>query len=455
MIFQDSLFPLRGLIMNNSLSFPSDFIWGAATAAYQIEGAAFEDGRTETIWDRFARLPGKIRNADNGDIACDHYHLWEKDVELMKTLGLKGYRFSISWSRVLPDGRGTVNPKGIDFYSRLVDKLLENNIEPFITLFHWDLPMALQDAGGWLNRRIADWFTEYAVVMYKSLGDRVRYWSTHNEPNVFALCGYLTGKHAPGIKDHSTYTQVIHHLLLAHGDATSAGRSILPKAKFGITLALGMDYPANDTPEDNAAVDIAWTTGPRTLLDPIFKGSYPALENDSITPFNPVILDNDLKRICQPLDYLGINHYFSNWLTIQNNLPKITRNDLPKTDRGWTVYPEGFKDMLLKVTDEYGKIPIYIMENGAAYPDTISEDSMVHDPLRVEYYRSYIRSLHEAIMKGVDVKGYFAWSLLDNFEWEEGYSSRFGIVYVDFKTQKRIIKDSGKFFSKVIRDNGC
>ncbi|NLL14163.1 MAG: beta-glucosidase [Fibrobacter sp.] len=441
--------------MNNSLSFPSDFIWGAATAAYQIEGAAFEDGRTETIWDRFARLPGKIRNADNGDIACDHYHLWEKDVELMKTLGLKGYRFSISWSRVLPDGRGTVNPKGIDFYSRLVDKLLENNIEPFITLFHWDLPMALQDAGGWLNRRIADWFTEYAVVMYKSLGDRVRYWSTHNEPNVFALCGYLTGKHAPGIKDHSTYTQVIHHLLLAHGDATSAGRSILPKAKFGITLALGMDYPANDTPEDNAAVDIAWTTGPRTLLDPIFKGSYPALENDSITPFNPVILDNDLKRICQPLDYLGINHYFSNWLTIQNNLPKITRNDLPKTDRGWTVYPEGFKDMLLKVTDEYGKIPIYIMENGAAYPDTISEDSMVHDPLRVEYYRSYIRSLHEAIMKGVDVKGYFAWSLLDNFEWEEGYSSRFGIVYVDFKTQKRIIKDSGKFFSKVIRDNGC
>ena len=441
--------------MNNSLSFPSDFIWGAATAAYQIEGAAFEDGRTETIWDRFARLPGKIRNADNGDIACDHYHLWEKDVELMKTLGLKGYRFSISWSRVLPDGRGTVNPKGIDFYSRLVDKLLENNIEPFITLFHWDLPMALQDAGGWLNRRIADWFTEYAVVMYKSLGDRVRYWSTHNEPNVFALCGYLTVKHAPGIKDHSTYTQVIHHLLLAHGDATSAGRSILPKAKFGITLALGMDYPANDTPEDNAAVDIAWTTGPRTLLDPIFKGSYPALENDSITPFNPVILDNDLKRICQPLDYLGINHYFSNWLTIQNNLPKITRNDLPKTDRGWTVYPEGFKDMLLKVTDEYGKIPIYIMENGAAYPDTISEDSMVHDPLRVEYYRSYIRSLHEAIMKGVDVKGYFAWSLLDNFEWEEGYSSRFGIVYVDFKTQKRIIKDSGKFFSKVIRDNGC
>lgn len=441
--------------MNNRLSFPSDFIWGAATAAYQIEGAAFEDGRTESIWDRFSRIPGKVRNADTGDIACDHYHLWEKDVELMKTLGLKGYRFSTSWSRVLPEGKGKINQKGIDFYSRLIDKLLENKIEPFITLFHWDLPMALQDAGGWLNRRIADWFTEYAIVMYKSLGDRVRYWSTHNEPNVFALCGYLTGKHAPGVRDASTYAQVIHHLLLSHGDAISAGRSILPKADFGITLALGMDYPATDTPEDKAAVDMAWNIGPRALLDPIFKGRYPLMEDDSLRQFNPVILDNDLKRIAQPIDYLGINHYFSNWLTIQNNFPKIIKQDLPKTDRGWIVYPDGFRDILLKVTDEYGKMPIYIMENGAAYPDTISDDSMVHDPLRVEYYRSYIRSLHEAIMHGVEVKGYFAWSLLDNFEWEEGYSSRFGIVYVDYKTQKRIIKDSGKFYSGVIRDNGC
>lgn len=248
---------------------------------------------------------------------------------------------------------------------------------------------------------------------------------------------------------------MIHHLLLAHGDATSAGRNILPKADFGITLAIGMDYPATDTPEDKAAVDIAWTTGPRTLLDPIFKGSYPSLENDTNPPFNPVILDNDLKRICQPLDYLGINHYFSNWLTLRNHSPQAVDKDLPKTDREWIVYPDGLKDMLLKVTNEYGKMPIFIMENGASYPDTVSDDQMVHDSLRVDYYRSYIRALHETIRQGVDVKGYFAWSLLDNFEWGEGYSSRFGIVYVDFETQKRIIKDSGKFYSKVIRDNGC
>jgi beta-glucosidase len=452
---EDSHFFPTGLIMNNLLSFPSDFIWGAATAAYQIEGAAFEDGRTESIWDRFSRIPGKVHNADNGDIACDHYHLWENDIELMKTLGLKGYRFSVSWSRVLPEGKGKSNPKGIDFYSRLVDKLLENNIEPFITLFHWDLPMALQDAGGWLNRRIADWFTEYAIMMYKSLGDRVRYWSTLNEPNVFATCGYLTGKHAPGVRDVSTYTQVIHHLLLAHGDAISAGRKYLPEARFGITMAIGMDYPATDTPEDNTAVDIAWTTGPRTFLDPIFKGSYPSLKNDAIPPFNPVILDGDLERIHQSLDYLGINHYFSNWLTLRNHIPQAVNKDLPKTDRGWIVYPDGLKDMLLKVTNEYGRMPVYIMENGASYPDTVSDDQMVHDSLRVDYYRSYIRALHEAIRKGADVKGYFAWSLLDNFEWGEGYSSRFGIVYVDFKTQKRTIKDSGKFYAKVIRDNGC
>jgi beta-glucosidase len=440
--------------MNNFSSFPSDFIWGAATAAYQIEGASFEDGRTESIWDRFARIPGKVHNADTGDIACDHYHLWEKDVELMKTLGLKAYRFSISWPRVFPEGKGKSNPKGIDFYSRLVDKLLENNIEPFITLFHWDLPMALQDAGGWLNRRITDWFTEYAVVMYKSLGDRVRYWSTLNEPNAFAMCGYLSGVHAPGVRDFSTYTQVVHHLLMAHGDAVRAGRNILPKARFGIALAIAMDYPATDTPEDNAAVNKAWIMGTRTFLDPIFKGNYPLLKDDNGFRFNPVILDDDLKRISQPLDYLGINHYTSNWLSHKNNIPQPIKMDLPRTERGWIVYPDGFKDMLLKVTDEYGKIPIYIMENGAAYPDTVSDDHMVHDSLRVDYYRGYIRALHEAIRMGVDVKGYFAWSLLDNFEWEKGYSCRFGIVYVDFKTQERIIKDSGKFYSMVIKDNG-
>ncbi|HEX3019278.1 MAG TPA: GH1 family beta-glucosidase [Chitinispirillaceae bacterium] len=441
--------------MNNHLSFPKNFIWGAATSSYQIEGAAAKDGRTESIWDHFAKIPGKIRNADNGDVACNHYHLWEKDVQLMKTLGLKAYRFSISWSRVLPEGEGKINPKGMDFYKQLVDKLLENNIEPFVTLYHWDLPMALQYAGGWLNRRIADWFTEYACVMYKALGDRVRFWSTLNEPNVFAMCGHLLGVHAPGVKDLATCKQVTHHQLLAHGDAVIAGRALLPKAQFGITIAIGMDYPATDTPEDHAAVEKAWLHGTRTTLDPIFRGSYPLHQDKSNSNTNPVILEGDLKRIAQPLDYLGINHYFSNWLTANDNdySPKNDK-DLPVTDIGWIVFPQGLKDMLTKVTEEYGKIPIYIMENGASYPDTVSEDSMVHDSLRVDYYHKYLNALHQAICQGVDIRGYFAWSLLDNFEWAEGYSSRFGIVYVDFKTQQRIIKDSGIFYSRVIRENG-
>lgn len=440
--------------MSTAIKFPDGFIWGAATAAYQIEGAAFEDGRTESIWDRFSRLPGKVRNGDTGDRACDHYHLWRQDIELMKNLGLQAYRYSVSWSRVLPEGRGTVNQKGLDFYSRLTDCLLENGIEPFITLYHWDLPMALQDAGGWLNRRIADWFTEYATVMYKLLGDRVKYWSTINEPNAFAVCGYLLGIHAPGVSDLSTFLQVNHHLLLAHGDAVKAGRMLLPKAKFGIVPAIGMDYPASDSEDDRAAVDDAWIKGPRIYLDPIFRGKYPA-ELEGNQEIKPVVVDGDLERISQPIDFLGLNHYFSNWLTKgpDGSTQKVEK-DLPKTERGWIIYPQGFRDMLLKVTDEYGKMPIYIMENGASNPDVIAADGNVHDTLRVDYYKGYIRALHEAIDRGVDVRGYFAWSLLDNYEWEAGYSSRFGIVYVDFETQKRIIKDSGKTYSEIIKNNG-
>lgn len=441
--------------MSNVSIFPGDFVWGAATASYQIEGAAFEDGRTESIWDRFCRIPGKVRNGDTGDVACDHYHLWEKDVELMKTLGLKAYRFSMSWSRVLPEGRGKSNQKGIDFYSRLIDKLLENKIEPFVTLYHWDLPMVLQDAGGWLNRRIADWFAEYASVMYKALGDRVTYWSTINEPNAFTACGYLNGKHAPGVRDLYTYFQVNHHLLLAHGDAVKAGRAFLPKAKFGIVPAIGMDYPLTDSPQDRAAVDEAWAKGARMILDPVLRGSYP-FPLDSIDPkIRPVVLEGDMERISQQIDFLGINHYFSTWLSMgPDGHPHRVERNIPKTDRGWIIYPEGFRDMLLKVTNGYGKMPIYIMENGASNPDILSSDGMVHDALRVDYYRGYIKAMHEAIQMGVDVRGYFAWSLMDNFEWEEGYSSRFGIVYVDFKTRKRIVKDSGIAYAEIIKNNG-
>lgn len=366
--------------MSKDLIFPDHFIWGAATAAYQIEGAAFEDGRGESIWDRFCRLPGKVRNGDTGDKACDHYHLWQQDIQLMKTLGLQAYRFSISWSRVLPEGKGKINHKGIDFYSRLVDKLLECKIEPFVTLYHWDLPMALQDAGGWLNRRIADWFTEYSSVMYKALGDRVKYWCTINEPNVFAMCGYLFGKHAPGVSDFSTHMQVKHHLLLAHGDAVKSGRSLLPHAQFGIVPAIGMDYPVTDNPKDTDAVEKSWKRNIRPILDPVLSGKFAfPNDNDNSIP-EPVILSGDLERISQPVDFLGINHYFSNWLTInKDGRIKPIHKDLPETDRGWTIYPDGLKDMLLKVTNQYGKLPIYIMENGASYPDVVSNDNMVHD----------------------------------------------------------------------------
>ena len=440
--------------MAKLLKFPNNFYWGAATAAYQIEGAVNEDGRAESIWDRFSKTPGKVRNGDTGDVACDHYHRLEDDIQIMDELGLNAYRFSIAWPRVLPEGRGKANVKGLDFYSRLVDGLLEKGIEPFATLFHWDLPMALQDAGGWLNRRIADWFVEYAELMYKHLGDRVKYWTTLNEPNVFAFLGYNIGKHAPGVADEATFVQASHHLLLAHGDAVRAGRTLLPKAQFGIVPAISHNYPATDKQEDAAMVEAMWKGWTCMFLDPIFRGTYPVTLDGQDFP-QPVILEGDMERIAAPVDYLGINHYFSHWIVQgENGHPEWIDKDLPKTDRGWIIHPDGMRDMLLKVTEEYGRIPIYIMENGASYPDEVATDGQIHDCERVDYFRGYISSMHEAIEKGADVRGYFAWSLMDNFEWEEGYNSRFGIVYVDFATQQRIIKDSGRFLSEVFRSNG-
>jgi beta-glucosidase len=311
--------------------------------------------------------------------------------------------------------------------------------------------MALQDAGGWLNRRTCDWFAEYAELMYRTLGDRVTYWTTHNEPNAFSLLGYLIGKHAPGVADYSTYLQVNHHLLLSHGKAVQAGRALLPHAKFGIVPAIGQDYTVADDPE---LVKQLWDRGIGQFLDPIFLGKYPEI-SESNEHFSPIILDGYMQQISVPIDFLGVNHYFSNWFmkNDQGNI-KMVKQDHPVNDRGWIVYPDGIRDMLLNVKKHYGDFPIFIMENGASYPDHIDSDGAVHDQDRLNYYKGYIRSLHDAIERGVNVRGYFAWSLMDNFEWEEGYSSRFGIVYVYFATQKRIVKDSGKFYSKVIRDHG-
>lgn len=429
--------------------FPDNFIWGAATAAYQIEGAAKTDGRTESIWDRFSHTPGKVLNGDSGDIATDHYNRMPEDVRLMKSLNLKAYRFSVSWPRVLPDGYGNVNSKGLDFYNRLIDNLLEADIIPFATLYHWDLPCAIQNAGGWTNRRICDWFAEYAEVMYRALGDRVHFWCTHNEPNIFSLLGYYMGTHAPGVKDYATYRAVCHNILLSHGYALRAGRAILPDAKFGIVPAIGQNYPQNES--DKSVIDELWNSGPGYFLDAIFKGTYPAIN----PPFTQDIHEGDMALISQPIDFIGINHYFSNWFTKDSSgKPLRIPRELPATDRRWIVYPQGLCDMLVSFSENYGDIPIYIMENGASYPDTVTPDGYVHDTERVDYYRGYITALHDAIERGVNVRGYFAWSLLDNFEWEMGYSSRFGIVHVDFDTLKRTVKDSGKFYSNVIVNNG-
>lgn len=444
--------------MDKKLWFPDKFIWGAATSALQIEGACYEDGKGESIWDRFSQTPGKIRTGDTMDVACDHYHRWQQDIDLMADLGLKAYRFSISWPRVLPEGHGEINQKGADFYSRLVDGLLEKGIQPFTTLYHWDLPQALQDAGGWSNRRTIDWFTEYAVKMYELLGDRVQSWSTINEPNVFSRMGYQIGEHAPGVKDQATSLQVLHHLLLAHGDAVKAGRQLLPNAQFGIVPAIGHIYPATDSAADRAAAQKSWEFGYGWFLDPLLKGEYneAVLAEYRREKLAPVILDGDLERISAPIDFLGINHYSSMFVQAgPDGKPVPVDKGYPKNDRGWPVVPHGFRDMLLHLKERYGDLPIYIMENGASYPDKVSPDGHVHDNDRVEYYDQYIRNLHQAVEGGVDVRGYFAWSLMDNFEFAWGYSSRFGIVYVDFLDgQKRIVKDSGLFYADIIRQNG-
>lgn len=447
--------------MNQPRKFPEGFLWGTATSAYQIEGAWNTDGRGESIWDRFSHTAGRITDGSNGDTACDHYHRWQEDISIMKEIGTNAYRFSLAWPRILPEGRGKVNIKGLDFYKRLVDGLLEKGIEPFPTLYHWDLPLALHDAGGWVNRRIVDWFGEYAETVYKALGDRVTYWSTINEPNMCTFLGYFLGVHAPGAKDMTTFLRTVHHVLLAHSEAVQRGRTLMSNARFGIVPAIGAIYPATDSPADRDAAEQEWTFMTWLYLDPIFRGEYPKgfFETLQIKEEHVGILEGDLKRINMPLDFLGVTHYYSDYAKAgDDGKPEfasapvgVTQNSL-----GWNIYPDGFRDMLLTVTRRYGRMPIYILENGLPHSAGVSDDGMVHDPERIVYLRDYIRSMHQAIVDGVDVRGYFTWSLLDNFEWTEGFSdkARFGLVHVDFKTQKRTIKDSGRFYGEIIRQNG-
>jgi beta-glucosidase len=426
-------------------TFPSDFIWGAATASYQIEGAAHDDGRGESVWDRFCATPGKVRNGDSGAVACDFYHRYRDDIALMRELGLDAFRFSIAWPRVLPDGRGRVNEAGLDFYDRLVDELLAHDIEPFATLFHWDTPQVLEDEGGWTVRSTAEAFVEYTDAVVARLGDRVRRWITHNEPWVVAWIGHAWGEHAPGRRSEADAVAASHHLLLSHGWAVDAIRRAAPDAEVGITLNLAHAYPASDSPEDEAA---AWQVdgeGNRWFLDPVFRGSYPAdlLERNELVA--PHVRDGDLETISAPLDFLGVNNYFRFVVRGSGNggRPHIVHDpEALHTDMGWEVFPDGLHRLLVRVGEDYAPPAIYVTENGAAFGDVRTHDGRVHDPERTSYLADHIEAVRRAVADGSPVRGYFVWSLLDNFEWAHGYSKRFGIVYVDYPTLERVPKDS-------------
>lgn len=433
------------------MKFPDDFVWGVATASYQIEGAAFEDGRGESIWDRFSKTPGKVLNGDTGDVACNHYHLYKEDVALIKNLGVDSYRFSIAWPRILPDGRGRVNQKGIDFYKRLIDELLQSGVSPAVTLYHWDLPQVLEDMGGWLSRDTAKYFADYAMVVFDELGDVVTSWITLNEPWCSAFLGYGNGEHAPGKKDFAAHLRAAHNLLLGHGLALQGYRQLNLAAEIGITLNLSPQYPASSSPEDLAAARKADGFQNRWYLDPIFKGSYPSDMEELLTLVDPAIRPGDLGLISQPNDFLGINFYSRGLIAAdKDGRPQGRKPERSVTAMGWEVYPEALYDLLVRVHRDYGPTRLYITENGAAYEDHL-ENGQIKDKERQSYLEAHIAQCARAIESGVPLKGYFVWSLLDNFEWAFGYDRRFGIIYVDFETQERILKDSALWYRSFLR----
>lgn len=448
-----------------ALSFPANFIWGAATSAYQIEGATREDGRGASIWDTFSATPGAVYRGDTGDIAVDHYHRTQEDLALMAGMGLNSYCFSIAWPRILPDGTGAVNSRGLDFYERLVDDMLAKGIVPFAKLYHWDLPQALEDRGGWRNRETALAFADYAEIVARRLGDRVPYWLTHNEPWCAAFLGYGIGIHAPGVRDRQAAVDAAHHLLLSHGLAIPRLRTYTnPQAQLAITLNLYPIYPADDSPETQHAVKYVDTFKNRWFLDPIFRGSYPEDFFQEFGTNPPPIQDGDFDIISTPIDILGVNYYSRN---VVRGLPVTKSADGSQGDfyeeipfvpgssytaMNWEVYPEGLYDMLARLHRDYKPRSIMVTENGAAYDDQWNGNDQVSDPERLEYLRTHIQAVAKALEHGVPMNGYFAWSLTDNFEWAEGYNKRFGIVYVDYPTQRRIIKDSGRWYASFIGD---
>lgn len=446
--------------MSETTRFPEGFFWGTATSAYQIEGSPLADGAGPSIWHRFSHTPGRTRNGDTGDVACDHYHRYASDVALMRDLGLSAYRFSIAWSRILPAGTGPVNPRGLAFYDRLVDALLAHGIAPVVTLYHWDLPAALDDRGGWLNPDVANWFADYAQVVFRALGDRVPMWATLNEPWVVADGGYLHGALAPGHQSLVETPRVTHNLLRAHGAAVQAYRAEGTR-QIGLVVNLEPKHAASDAPADVAAARRADAYMNRQYLEPVLLGRYPEELAAIFRDAWPHVPEADLRLIRQPIDFLGINYYTRG----------VTRHDdtaLPLraatvhqphsvyTETGWEVHPPGLTETLLWVRERAGELPLYVTENGAAFPDPPRVlNGGVEDLPRVEYYRGHLRAALEAIRRGVNLRGYFAWSLLDNYEWSLGYSKRFGIVHVDFDTQRRTPKASARFYADVVRTGGA
>ncbi|MFG2002810.1 GH1 family beta-glucosidase [Spirillospora sp. NPDC048911] len=456
--------------------FPADFRWGAATAAYQIEGAAAEDGRGPSVWDTFARTPGKVLGGDTGDVAVDHYHRFREDVALMADMGLRAYRFSVSWSRIQPYGSGPANLRGLDFYRRLVDELLGAGIEPWPTLYHWDLPQTLEDAGGWPERDTAHRFADYATLVHDALGDRVRHWTTINEPWCAAFLGYASGEHAPGRLEPAASLHAAHHMMLGHGLAVEAMRSRRPDNRFGAAVNLYAISPASPVNADLDAARRIDGMQNRFFLDPLLRGAYPA---DVLTDleglgFDVAIKDGDLATINQPIDQLGVNYYsrftvsglpgeatqavsspfssHSPW--VGSDFVRFVDGGRPVTGMGWEIDESGLHEILTRLHTEYPRVDLYITENGAGYDETLNGDDTINDHERVAYLDAHLRACHTAISDGVPLRGYFTWSLLDNFEWSWGYSKRFGLVHVDYATQRRVPKESARWYAAVIRQGG-
>src|SRR6202453_4789587 len=431
---------------------PPGFLWGVSTSSYQIEGAAHEGGRGLSIWDTYSRLPGKIKNGDTGDVACDHYHRYPEDVALMQEFGVEAYRFSGGGPRLRPEGSGAINEAGLAFYARLIDAVLPAGIEPWLCLYHWDLPQALQDKGGWTNRDCAQWFADFADVIAHRYGDRVKRFATVNEPSVFTLFGFCLGGQAPGIVDRSMLLRAIHHVNLGHGAAIDRLRARVKNASLGAIHNCQPCRPAGKKPEDRVAAETLDAYWNFAFPDPQLRGGYPPVIAGMMTPY---LKPDDLKQICRPVDWFGLNHYSPVYVVASADNPLglwfgDAPADVPRSTMGWPVEPDAFGEILTRMYERYG-LPIYVTENGTAYADKPTPDGKVPDEPRIAYLKAYNAAMFDAIAAGVDVRGYFVWALLDNFEWSSGYSERFGLVYVDYPTQRRLPKESFRWFADQIK----